>query len=84
MASTAYRDSIKAREIEKLRLRQMAGDWDEIKNGTILVGARIRIMQGQFEDMLATVVKQKGREVSFKVFGTNTYGSINNTHVRAA
>lgn len=74
-----------ADEIESLRLRQMAGEWDEIVNGPIPVGARVRIMQGQFEDMLATVlgVSSRGR-VSFKILDTNTHGEIKQSQVRAA
>src|ERR1035437_8775486 len=71
-------------EIEDLRLRYMAGEWDEVAKGPLAVGSRIRIVEGQFENLLATVTSRKGHRVDFKLHGTNQYGRMNDCSVRAA
>jgi transcription antitermination factor NusG len=75
---------IPRRMVEGFRIRQMAGEWDAVANNPLLVGCRIRVMEGQFADMLATVTKIKGRRVDFKIHGENRYGRENECSVRAA
>lgn len=75
---------IPASMVERFRLRQMAGEWDEVASGPLMVGARIRIMEGEFADMLATVTKVKGKRIDFKLHGENRYGRENECSVRAA
>ena len=75
---------IPAALVESFRLRQMAGEWDEVANGPLLVGCRIRVMEGQFANMLATVTKAKGRRIDFKLHGENRYGREHQSSVRAA
>jgi transcription antitermination factor NusG len=75
---------IPRRMVEGFRLRQMAGEWDEVANGNLPVGARIRIVEGEFNDMLATVTGRKGRRIDFKLHGENRYGRMNECSVRAA
>jgi transcription antitermination factor NusG len=72
--------------IESMRLRQMAGEWDATR-GDIPIGARIRLMQGEFADQLATVTAKEGRRgktVVFKLLGENRYGKLGVDNVRAA
>jgi transcription antitermination factor NusG len=72
--------------IASMRLRQMAGEWDETR-GTLPVGARIRLMEGEFADRLATVTAKEGRRertIVFKLVDENTYGQLNISNVRAA
>lgn len=72
--------------VESMRHRQMAGEWDETK-GTLPIGARIRLMEGEFADELATVTAKEGRKektIVFKLHGENRYGSLHVDHVRAA
>jgi transcription antitermination factor NusG len=73
-----------SRYVEDLRIRQMSGEWDEIAKGPLPVGARIRVVEGEFADMLATVTSRKGRRIDFKLFGENRYGRLNDCSVRAA
>jgi transcription antitermination factor NusG len=70
--------------VESFRLRQMAGEWDEVASGPLVVGCRIRVMEGQFANMLATVTKAKGRRIDFKLHGENRYGREQESSVRAA
>jgi len=71
-------------EVEDLLRRQMSGEWDEVAKGKLAVGARIRVMEGQFEDMLATVTGVKGRKINFKILDSRTNGSALDVNVRAA
>jgi transcription antitermination factor NusG len=72
--------------IESMRLRQMAGEWDETR-GHMPIGARVRLMQGEFADQLATVTAKEGRRgqtIVFKLLDENRYGKLNIENVRAA
>lgn len=70
--------------IEGLLSRYMAGEWDEIANGKIPVGARIRIMEGEFQNQLATVTGTKGRRVDFKLLDSVREARLDQSSVRAA
>lgn len=70
--------------IEGLLKRYLAGEWDEIARGKIPIGARIRIIEGEFNDMCATVMSNKGRKVSLKLLGQNQYVNMHECSVRAA
>lgn len=70
--------------VEDLRLRYMAGEWDEVAKGHLPVGARIRIVEGEFESHLATVTNRKGSRITFKLKDTNTYQTMHECSVRAA
>lgn len=70
--------------VDDLRVRYMAGEWDEIAKGHMPVGARIRIVEGEFNEMLATVTNRKGNRIDFKLHGENRYGRLNECSVRAA
>jgi transcription antitermination factor NusG len=54
------------------------------KNAPIPIGARIKIVEGEFNDMLAIVTARKGRRLDFKIAGENRYGRMNECSVRAA
>jgi transcription antitermination factor NusG len=72
--------------IASMRLRQMAGEWDETK-GQLPIGARIRLMEGEFADKLAIVTAKEGRKertIVFKLLDENTYGQLHISNVRAA
>jgi len=73
-----------SRLVEGFIGRYLAGEWDEVAKGPIPVGARIRIMEGEFQDALATVVSQKGRRVDFKLMGDSKIARTNLCSVRAA
>lgn len=69
-----------------MRLRQMAGEWDETK-GTFPIGARIRLMEGEFANQLAIITAKEGRKektIVFKLVGENRYGELHVSNVRAA
>lgn len=70
--------------VQRFRERYMRGEWDEVAGGPLVVGCRIRIMEGQFANMLATVTKAKGKRIDFKLHGENRYGREHDSSVRAA
>lgn len=70
--------------VETFRRRQMAGEWDEISNGPIPVGARIKIMEGEFAKQLAVVTRVKRGWVSCKIKDRNQYVKQALDNVRAA
>lgn len=70
--------------VESLRMRQMAGEWDEIAKEPIPIGARVRLMEGEFNDMLATVTSRKAGKLTFKLLDENRYGRVHESSVRAA
>ena len=65
-------------------MRQMAGEWDEIAREPIPLGARVRLVEGEFNDMLATVTARKAGKLTFKLLEQNRYGTANQSSVRAA
>lgn len=75
---------IPTRFVEAFRLRQMAGEWDEIAKEPVPIGARVRLMEGEFNDMLATVTARKGGRLTFKLLEANRYGRVHESSVRAA
>jgi len=54
------------------------------QNAPIPIGARIKIVEGEFNDMLAVVTARKGRRIDFKLIEENRYGRMNECSVRAA
>lgn len=70
--------------VEDLRFRYMTGEWDEVAKGPLPVGARIRVVEGEFNELLATVTHRKGHRIDFKLVGENRYGRANDCSVRAA
>lgn len=53
-------------------------------NGPLVIGARVRVMEGEFNDMLATVTGVKKGTIQFKVLDSAQYGSLSKWGVRAA
>jgi hypothetical protein len=76
--------AIPSRYVENFRMRYMAGEWDEVAQGPLPVGARVRVVEGEFQDMLATVTHRRGHRIDFKLHGENRYGRLNDCSVRAA
>lgn len=77
--------AFKSEWIETMRKRQMAGEWDDTAKAPIPIGARIRLMEGEFANMLATVTGiRRGKMVSFKLLGENRYSLLHTDNVRAA
>ncbi len=71
-------------EVEDLLHRYMAGEWDEVANGLLPLGARVRIVESQFDNMLATITKSRGRSHVVKLLGSNTYVKLHESSVVAA
>jgi transcription antitermination factor NusG len=61
-------------DVEDLLHRYMAGEFDEVAKGLIPVGARVAIVEGKFENWLATVTGQeKGGKLTLKLLGQNVH-----------
>lgn len=63
------------------------GDEEIRINAPLPIGARIKLMEGEFADMLATVTGREGRKgkvVVFKLHDQNRYGKLHVNDVRAA
>ncbi|WP_369726741.1 transcription termination/antitermination protein NusG [Bradyrhizobium sp. LLZ17] len=68
-------------DVEALLHRYMAGEFDEVAYGPVPVGARVAIVQGQFENWLATVTGQeRGGKLTLKLLGRNVQVSRVSPH----
>lgn len=54
------------------------------KNDPMPIGARIKIVEGEFSDMLATITSRRGHRIDVKLVGENRYSRLNDRSVRAA
>lgn len=71
--------------IEDFLQRYMAGEWDYVEKEPLPIGARVRIVEGQFDDLLATIIQVKGgRQLMVKLLDSTTYAKIPRVSVRAA
>lgn len=70
--------------VEGLIGRYMTGEWDEVAKGSIPVGARVRIVEGEFDNLLATVTNIKHGKLHCKLLDTNIYTQMREHGVRAA
>lgn len=70
--------------VEGLLTRQLAGEWDEIAKGPIPVGARVRIIEGEFDNLLATVTNIKSGKLHCKILDSTVYTQLREHGVRAA
>ena len=64
---------VKRSDVDDLMHRYLAGEFDEIKNGPLPVGARVAIVAGKFENWLATVTKAGDRRATVKLKGTRQH-----------
>lgn len=61
-------------EVEDLLSRYLNGEFDQVANGAIPLGARVCIMEGQFDNWLATVTnREKGGRYAVKLLGRNQH-----------
>lgn len=75
---------VPSRFVEDMLARYLKGEWDEVEENALPLGARIRVMEGAVADMLATITHIDGKKITAKLFGTNTYRELNVRNVRAA
>lgn len=70
--------------VEGLIVRQLRGEWDEIAQNDIPLGARVRILEGEFNDMLATVTSYKGNQILVKLQGSAKITKVHKASLGAA
>ena len=66
------------------RLGNLWGGFRVGSNKALPLGARVRIVEGECEDMLATITQQSGGKIAAKLQGTNIYKKLYAGNVRAA
>ena len=73
-------------DVEDFLHRYMAGEFDEIAKGPVPVGARVAIVEGKFENWLATVTgHEKGGRLTLKLLGENVHvNKVSARNVRPA
>ncbi|MET4529161.1 transcription termination/antitermination NusG family protein [Bradyrhizobium sp. JR18.2] len=69
-------------QVWAFRERYMAGEWDFVSQERIPTGARIKIMEGEFADMLAVIRRRHRGKLEFVIGGKFYY--TNESNVRAA
>lgn len=84
--------------VEDLMRRQFRGEWNFVDpdinfpdgkggirvNDKMPVGARVRIVEGPFEEMLATLINRKHGRLQCKLLGENRYVRLFESNIRAA
>lgn len=58
---------IPRRFVEDFLFRYMAGEFDEVAKSALPVGARVRIVEGPYDDVLATVLNVKNNQAVVKL-----------------
>lgn len=76
--------ALPAGTVEDLIRRQMSGEWDEIANGEFPLGARVRVMGGEFEGLLATLINKRRGRCDVKLLGTSIVRTMYPLNLRAA
>lgn len=66
------------------RERYLNGEWDYVAKGKLPIGAKVRIMEGEFEDLLTVVRGFKNGKVKFLRPGTGQFIHTSVANVRAA
>lgn len=69
---------------EPVRVRNAYGFVETRHNGELMIGDRVRIMEGEFEDALAFITGTRKGRITFKVVGSRKYGTLSKWLVRAA
>lgn len=83
--------------VEGLICRQMSGEWDYVAEGelpdgkggvrvndTMPIGARVQIVEGQFENMLATLLGTRKGRCSVKLLGSSVTRTVYPVMIRPA
>lgn len=71
--------------VESFRMRQMAGEWDYVAKDPLPIGAQIRIMEGEFADLM-TIIRgySSNGKIKFLPPGKQEFKHTSDTNVRAA
>jgi hypothetical protein len=61
-------------DVEELLSRHLAGEFDQVANEAIPIGARVCLVEGRFDNWLATVTgREKGGRFTVKLLGENVH-----------
>lgn len=70
--------------VDDLIMRQTLGEFDAIRFDPLPIGARVAIVEGEFRDMLATIVSKRHGIVTVKPEGTNIHARASFGNLRPA
>jgi transcription antitermination factor NusG len=77
--------SVPSHYVEDFRMRYMSGEWDFVSKETMPIGARVRVVEGEFNEMLATVIRRRRTgKVELKFVGTAISRTVYEVSVRPA
>jgi transcription antitermination factor NusG len=76
--------SIPSIYVTQFRERYMSGEWDFVEKEPFPIGARVKVIEGEFNDMLATVIGRKGHKVDFKITDSTKIARMHECSLRAA
>jgi transcription antitermination factor NusG len=73
---------VQDKQVWSFRERYMSGEWDFVAQERVPTGARVKIMEGEFADMIAVVRRRHRGKLEFVMRGKLQY--MNEANVRAA
>lgn len=73
-----------AADVMNFQMRYHAGEWDQVANGRIPMGARVQILKGEFAKMLVVIRGTKNGKLKFLPPGAREFATIREEHVWAA
>lgn len=76
--------SIPEQVVWDFRERYMSGEWDFVAQNKLPIGAQVKIMEGEFADMLTVVRGFKNGKVKFLPAGKHQFVFTREANVRAA
>lgn len=76
--------AVNAADVMAFQLRYHAGEWDQVANERIPVGARVRVLKGEFARLLIVVRGRKNGKLEFLPPGAAKFARIPEEHVWAA
>lgn len=76
---------VPTKDVKRLRWQYIRGDFDEVTNGPLPVGARVVVVTGEWKERIAVITgKSKSGATSLKVAGVRRPVNINEKALRPA
>lgn len=76
---------VPTKDVKRLRWQHLRGDFDEVTNGPLPVGARVAVVAGEWEDRLAVITgKSKSGAAVLKVAGVREPVNLSEKALRPA
>jgi hypothetical protein len=76
---------VPTKEVKRLRWQHLRGDFDEVTNGSLPIGARVAVVAGQWEDRLAVITgRSKSGAMTLRVAGVREPINLSEKALRPA